>query len=235
MLDTVEDGGVKKVKVLTRNPTAPADTDFKFLEYDWVHGDYKKSTDLKSRAEAKYEWMKNTIPYLEKLIELDEKAFTDLEKKVRKEVLGGVASGKYGAPPVPKECSGKSRDDMARRIAEIEKVLPNTYKCGMFLEDPLTKEKRWGCTHDPQYQKLANERSVLEICLKGQDPVNYWELKCIDTPVRERWEHKEMLKAKLAAAKDSKAYRFFKEYAGYNDYKGYLKEIEGTKKELESS
>ena len=121
---------------------------------------------------------------------------------------------------------------MARRIAEIEKVLPNTYKCGYFLEDPLTKEKRWGCTHDPQYQKLANERSVLEICLKGQDPVNYWELKCIDTPVRERWEHKEMLKAKLAAAKDSKAYRFFKEYAGYNDYKGYLKEIEGTKKEL---
>ena len=84
MLGTAEDGGVRKLKVLTRNPTAPADTDFKFLEYDWVHGDYKKSTDLKSRAEAKYEWMKNTIPYLEQLIELDEKAFTDLEKKVRK-------------------------------------------------------------------------------------------------------------------------------------------------------
>jgi len=233
MLGTAEEGGVRKLKVLTRNPTAPADTDFKFLEYDWVHGEYKKSTDLKSRAEAKYEWMKKTIPYLEELIQLDEKAFTDLEKKVRKEVLGGVASGKYGAPPVPKECSGKSRDEMARRIAEIEKELPNTYKCGMFLEDPLTKEKRWGCIRGPQYQKLANERSVLEICLKGQDPVNYWELKCIDTPVRERWEHKEMLKAKLAAARDSKAYRFFKEYAGYNDYKGYLKEIEGTKQELD--
>ena len=40
--------------------------------------------------------MKNTIPYLEKLIELDEKAFTELEKKVRKEVLGGVASGNTG-------------------------------------------------------------------------------------------------------------------------------------------
>ena len=64
MLGTAEEGGVRKVKVLTRNPTAPADPDFKFLEYDWVHGDYKKSTDLKSRAEAKYEWMKNTIPYL---------------------------------------------------------------------------------------------------------------------------------------------------------------------------
>ena len=232
MLGTAEDGGVKKVKVLTRKPTAPADPDFKFLEYDWVYGDYKKSTDVKSRAEAKYEWMKSTIPYLEQLIQLDEKAFTEFEKAVRRNVLKGVVSGKYGAPPVPKECSGISRDDMARRIAEIEKVLPNAYKCGFFLEDPLTKEKRWGCTHDPQYQKLANERSVLEICLKGQDPVNYWELKCIDTPVRERWEHKEMLKAKLAAAKDSKAYRFFKEYAGYNDYKGYLKEIEGTKKEL---
>ena len=43
MLGTAEEGGVRKLKVLTRNPTAPADTDFKFLEYDWVHGEYKKA------------------------------------------------------------------------------------------------------------------------------------------------------------------------------------------------
>ncbi|MBI2831601.1 MAG: hypothetical protein HYX79_05015, partial [Chloroflexi bacterium] len=189
--------------------------------------------DAKSQAKEKYEWMKNIIPYLEKLIELDERAFTNFEKAVRKDVLGGVASGKYGAPPVPKECSGKGRGEMAARIAEIEKVLPNYYKCGMIIEDALTKQKIWGCIDDPQYPKLSSERNVLEVCLKGRDAVTYWELKCIDTPARERREHKVMLKAKLAAAKDSKAYNLFQEYANFDDYTGYLKEIERTKKELD--
>jgi hypothetical protein len=188
--------------------------------------------ELKKTAEVKYEWLKNAVPYLERLIELDDRAFRELGKTVRKEVLGGVASGKYGPPPAPAECAGKSPEQMAERIAQIEKALPGYYKCGLFIEDVLTKEKRWGCTSEAMYQKLSNEMAILKICIEGRDAATYWEFKCLDGPVRQRWENSRMLKAKLAAVQDSKPYKYFQEYAAYNDYKGYLAEIEKAKKEF---
>ena len=227
--------------VIAKEPQGCVETEKPSLERDCKpasteeekSGEKPVSGDPKKLAEEKYQWIKGMPEYLEALIQLDEKTFMSFEKAVRKDVLGGVASGKYGGAPIPKECSGKSGDQMAARIAEIEKVLPNYYKCGMIKEDVLTKQKMWGCIEDPQYNKLSSEKSVLEICLKGRDAATYWELKCIEVPAKERSEHKELLKAKLGAVKDSKAYKNFQEYAAWSQYKEYLKEAEGLKSGLD--
>ena len=182
----------------------------------------KKDESDKTKAEARYNWLQQCVPYLEELIRLDEQEYTRLERAVHAEILKRVNEGQYplGLSDSERQRMEQFEREFASRPAgRIQKI-----------RDPLTGEERLGYVQTGAPLTEAEKQKGLELArLKAKaDPayaIVHYEFECLEKALEERMTHKRDLKGRLEALKDSKAYKYFAEFKAYNDYKGYLKEV----------
>ena len=157
-LDVVEEGGVTRVKMLTRNPTAPADPDFRFLEYDWT-------ADLKLQAEWKYQLLQDNVAYLEALRELDRKTFVAFKNSVTsamvRQFVASHPSGYEDGAKLP-DCKEITGDVILR----AECAAAQQAGCGTSVGDARIRMNQYGSecssTLEKGLQRCKNDRGHQE-------------------------------------------------------------------------
>ena len=213
--------------------------------------------DPKQQAEAKYRWLKESVAYLEVLKEFDRKSYIAFEKSVTSSIVREFVSKapprydkEFKLPDGPdKALCGETFGDIRDRLRGYESECWSTSNAG--CKTVGTREVTR--TVDGKQIKFAESISSCDIpCGKAQtcsnvlktysgqlgyandlqDYVNEKQLGCLGEAGAANGKHQRELDKKIKELPESLPYKRFQEFAGLNDWKGYLAAVEKTKQEF---
>ncbi len=213
--------------------------------------------DPKQQAEAKYRWLKESVAYLEALKEFDRKSYNSFEKSVTSSIVREFVSKapprydkEFKLPDGPdKALCGETFGDIRDRLRGYESECWSTSNAG--CKTVGTREVTR--TVDGKQIKFAESISSCDIpCGKAQtcsnilktysgqlgyandlqDYINEKQLGCLGDAGAANGKHQRELDKKIKELPESLPYKRYQEFAGLNDWKGYLAAVEKTKQEF---
>ena len=222
--------------------------------------DGKKETapgDPKQQAEAKYRWLKESVAYLEALKEYDRKSYNSFEKSVTSSIVREFVSKapprydkEFKLPDGPdKALCGETFGDIRDRLTGYESDCWSTINAGC----KTVGTREFTKTVDGKEMKFAESISSCDApCGKAQscsnvlktytgqlgyanslqDYVNEKQLGCLGEAGAANGKHQRELDKKIKELPESLPYKRYQEFAGLNDWKGYLAAVEKTKQEF---
>ena len=214
-------------------------------------------SDPKSQAEAKYRWLKESVAYLEVLKEFDRKSYIAFEKSVTSSIVREFVSKapprydkEFKLPDGPdKALCGETFGDIRDRLRGYESECWSTSNAG--CKTVGTREVTR--TVDGKQIKFAESISSCDIpCGKAQtcsnvlktysgqlgyandlqDYINEKQLGCLGEAGAANGKHQRELDKKIKELPESLPYKRYQEFAGLNDWKGYLAAVEKVKLEF---
>jgi hypothetical protein len=212
--------------------------------------------DPKKQAEEKYRWLKESVAYLEALKEFDRKSYNSFEKSVTGSIVREFVS-KY--PPqyekgfkLPdgsdKDLCGETFGDITGRLRGFDGECWSALNAGC----KTIGTREMSRTVDGKEMKILESVTACEApCGKAQtcsnvlktntgelgyanslqDYVNERQLKCLGDAGGANGRHQRELDAKIKNLPESLPYKRFQEFAGLNDWQGYLAAVEKVKQE----
>ncbi len=227
-----------------------------------VPGDKKEAApgDPKQQAEAKYRWLKEAVAYLEVLKEYDRKSYNAFEKSVTSSIIREFTAKTppryekgFKLPDGPdKEFCGETFGDITARLASFESECWSTLNAGCKTVGTREVTK----TVDGKEMKFAESISSCDSpCGKAltcsnvlkthtgelgyanslQDYINEKQLGCLGEAGAANGKHQRELDKKIKELPESLPYKRYQEYAGLNDWKGYLAAVEKVRQEFSLS
>ncbi len=213
--------------------------------------------DPKQQAEAKYRWLKESVAYLEALKEYDRKSYNSFEKSVTSSIVREFVSKapprydkEFKLPDGPdKALCGETFGDIRDRLTGYESDCWSTINAGC----KTVGTREFSKTVDGKEMKFAESISSCDApCGKAQscsnvlktytgqlgyanslqDYVNEKQMGCIGEAGAANGKHQRELDKKIKELPESLPYKRYQEFAGLNDWKGYLAAVEKVKQEF---
>jgi hypothetical protein len=215
------------------------------------------TADPKKQAEEKYQWLKESVAYLEALKEFDRKSYNAFEKSVTGSIVREFVS-KYPPqyekgfklPDGPeKELCGETFGDIKGRLTGYDSACWSALNAG--CKTIGTRETTRNID-GKEMKVLESVTSCEEPCGKAsacsnvlktytgqlgyanslQEYVNENQLRCLGDAGGANGKHQRELDAKIKNLPESLPYKRFQEFALLNDWKGYLAAVEKVKQEF---
>lgn len=186
----------------------------------------KGAGDLSGQAQAKYQWLKDALPYLQELLALDERTFNLLEKEVEKQIRKRLSSN----PPQPLS------DGDRKRLAELEAEFSKASMSWKPVTDPLTGNTEYHFVQEgnpsPAQVAKAKEWGELKARADSEFAFTHYTQQCIYGETEKHLQRQREIKNKISTLENSTPYKNYQEYANLNDFGGYLKAVETLNKQL---